>query len=242
MMRYDTFRAYLLYTKILTDLGIDYEREYDASNTACLLAKTVDINEPIRVIDKLRNLVRNKSSVILGAGPSIEDIDTEILGRYNTIICADGVCKLLDHSLCRSRICVYVGDFDGGIDALLNILSVGGYSFIQFHGDNYLDLSIKLPLIVRSYRENVVFTVQSIPLCNRTITLPGFTDGDRAVAVSRILGLEKYETLGMDFDDVYSSKYSKPWYNEKTLLTNLKRRKLEWGKRILNSFIQGIFI
>ncbi|MGC9148290.1 MAG: 6-hydroxymethylpterin diphosphokinase MptE-like protein [Sulfolobales archaeon] len=242
MIRYDIFKIYLSYVRILTDLGYDVEKEFDASSAACLMAKTIDLDEPTRIIESIKNSVRGDSAVILGAGPSIENMSIKELCKHKVILCANGVCSLLNDLLCKSKICIYVGDLDGGVNALRNILDLGGYAFIHFHGDNYMDLVTKLSLIIRDFREKVVFTVQSLPPCSRIIAIPGFTDGDRAIILTKILEIDQYDTIGMDLDDMFTSKYSKPWYREKTLITNIKRRKLEWGKRIIGALEKGFLI
>jgi uncharacterized Rossmann fold enzyme len=242
MIGYDIFKIHLLYIRILTDLGFDVEKEYDASSVACLIAKSIDLDEPTHVIEDIKKSVKGHSAVVIGAGPSVENISIKDLSKYRVILCADGVCNLLNDLLCRSKICIYVGDLDGGINALKNTLSLGGYAFIHFHGDNYMDLATKIPSVIRDFREKIIFTVQSMPLCSRIITLPGFTDGDRAIILTKILGVDQYNTVGMDLDDMFASKYSKPWYREKTVISNIKKRKLEWSKRIIDALGRGFLI
>ena len=230
------FRTLDLYNRILADLGYEISLEYEASQYACLIAQSSDLVEPASLIKDLRSKIRGLNTIVLGAGPSINKLVLGELYRYDVIMCADGVCRILDKSLCEEyrRICIYIGDLDGGIGSLENILSYGGYAFIHFHGSNYRDLLHYVPLVARRCRERIVFTTQVYPLCSKVVAIPGFTDGDRAILLAEVLGIRDLKLVGMDFDSEFSSKYSKPWYTRDTIVTSIKRRKLEWSERIIH--------
>jgi len=60
----------------------------------------------------------------------------------------------------------------------------------------------------------------------------GFTDGDRAACIFSGLGARKITLVGFDFERP-SLKASRP--------SDVKRRKLAWAKRILESLVeQGV--
>ncbi|MEZ0290259.1 MAG: 6-hydroxymethylpterin diphosphokinase MptE-like protein [Sulfolobales archaeon] len=234
---YNTLRAYLVYQLILSNLtNVDLDREWDASETACLLAKTLDVENPLNIIRRLSTLLRDERSIIIGAGPSLEEegVSRIVSFEYRSIFCADGACRVLSREMCsKDLMCVYVGDLDGGLESLLRILEYGGYGFIHFHGDNYQSISSNI-YHLRPYRDKIVFTIQTIPVCDRVMIVPGFTDGDRAYMIAKILGTRVYSTIGMDLESEFTSRYSKPYLLQKTPLSISKREKLRWAKRVLD--------
>ncbi|MCI4456927.1 MAG: DUF115 domain-containing protein [Desulfurococcaceae archaeon] len=233
----DLLRLYHMLKRVITDLGYDYEKEYDASLTACVLANSIDIIDPYKIFERLFKKLSNRHILVIGAGPSIYNIDRRLTSEiYDGVICSDGACRVLRENACLDKTCIWVGDLDGGIDSFENISNFqNSFSFLHFHGDNYMDI-IKISDKIRGFRDKIVFTVQTLPLCPKTILIPGFTDGDRALLLSKLLKPSKISVVGMDLESYYVSMYSKPFLKDIDLITPSKRRKLEWAKRLIDMF------
>ncbi|MEL9929311.1 MAG: 6-hydroxymethylpterin diphosphokinase MptE-like protein [Sulfolobales archaeon] len=243
--RYNIFKVYMIYQDVLKNLtGVDLDREWDASLAACLVSRSLDVREPTMVLEELERLASKRKALVIGAGPGIESATLDlIIEKYDTIVCADGACMSIPNRSCRDHIlCIYAGDLDGGLESLIRILRSGGYGFIQFHGDNYSKIS-SLMYYIRNYRDRILITVQTPPLCNLTTIIPGFTDGDRAYMIAKVLlKIKEIDTLGMDLDSPYSSMYSKPWLSGRSLVSLQKAEKLRWAKRIIYQLSLPIYI
>lgn len=169
-----------------------------------------------------KKLFGNKS-LIIGAGPSIEDpiIQQFIVDncKYNTIV-ADGATELcLKLDVVPDFI---VTDLDGDIQSLVTAEKKGALLIVHSHGDN----SDKIKNLVPHFT-NIVGTSQVFPLLN-VFNFGGFTDGDRCVFLADHFKASHILLLGMDFDSnigYYSKKNVKDIF--------LKRKKLFIGKFLI---------
>ena len=91
---------------------------------------------------------------------------------------------------------------------------------IHAHGDN-LD---KIKAYAREFTR-VIPTCQCKPLGNLQ-NFGGFTDGDRAVFLAVHFKAREIVLYGMDFEGVGKYSFSKD--------TSIKRKKLKWGKRLID--------
>lgn len=232
---WDVLRAIDLYRMVLADMGMDYNGEWDASLSACLVARSVGVREPLEVLEELAGIVRGRETYILGAGPSL-------LGRElrfdedNAVFCADGACSLVK----GGGVIVSVTDLDGGVEPADRVYNMGGYVALHIHGDNYRDIALGIDF-VRRWRERILITVQTLPPCSSVTVIPGFTDGDRAYLLALLLGVRGVSTIGMDLLSETSTGFSKRMYGYYGYSTINKLRKLRWGHRIINSIRHNLY-
>ncbi|MEM0439151.1 MAG: hypothetical protein DJ555_01940 [Desulfurococcaceae archaeon] len=231
---WDVLRAIDLYRMVLTDMGIDYNVEWDASRTACLIAKSAELREPLEVLEELASIVKGKEVYVIGAGPSL--LNKELRFREDDIVfCADGACSPIE----GEAMVISVTDLDGGIEPADKVYNMGGYVVLHIHGDNYRNIAINIDL-VKKWRKRILITVQTLPPCSSVTVIPGFTDGDRAYLLALSLEARGIITIGMDLLSEISTAFSKKIYGEYGYSTVNKLRKLRWGYRIIDSLRYGI--
>ena len=231
---WDVLRAIDLYRMVLTDMGIDYNAEWDASLTACLIAKSAELREPLEVLEELAGMARGKEVYVIGAGPSL--LNRRLRFREGDVVfCADGACSPIE----GEAMVVSVTDLDGGVEPTDKVYNTGGYVVLHIHGDNYRNIAINVDL-VKKWRKRILITVQTLPPCSSVAVIPGFTDGDRAYLLALSLKAHRIITIGMDLLSEVSTVFSKKIYSEYGYSTINKLRKLRWGYRIIDSLRYGI--
>lgn len=169
-------------------------------------------------------MIKNKRVAVIGAGPSIieinrrEDIDADI------IISADGATNYL----VRKEIIpdIVVTDLDG-----IAIFPDKSIYVVLAHGDNIRYLQ-KI-----SEMKRVIGTCQISPF-GRLKLFGGFTDGDRGVVLAKRFNASKIILFAMDFDSNYIGKFSKPWLSTDVPISPIKREKLKIAKLITNLMLQ----
>ncbi|MEM2203012.1 MAG: 6-hydroxymethylpterin diphosphokinase MptE-like protein [Sulfolobales archaeon] len=231
---WDMLRAIDLYRMVLTDMGIDYNVEWDASLTACLIARSAGLREPLEVLEELASIVKDKEVYVLGAGPSL--LNKELRFREDDVVfCADGACSPVE----GEAMVISVTDLDGGIEPADRVYNMGGYVVLHIHGDNYRNIAINIDLI-RKWGKRILITVQTLPPCSSVTVIPGFTDGDRAYLLALSLEARRIITIGMDLLSEVSTAFSKKIYSKYGYSTINKLRKLRWGYRIIDSLRYGV--
>jgi len=118
-----------------------------------------------------------------------------------------------------------VTDLDGIVEDQISLNSSGTVAFIHAHGDN-------LPALERyagRFTGPVVGTCQCPPPSG-LFNFGGFTDGDRAACICAELGARDLQLAGFDFE--------RPSGKEGRSL-EVKRRKLQWAKEILETLAQN---
>ncbi len=239
----DQFRIANTYTVILGYLGFDIDKEWNASNAGCLISKSIDLENPYVVLEMIKEAVGRESILVIGAGPSIynRSLLERLIELSDHIICADGSCRILveDQDLHKdlSGVVISVTDLDGGLETLRDILDLGGYAFIHIHGDN-MGLAYSAIELMRKYREKIVITTQTIPPCDRVMIIPGFTDGDRAIALALSMEPRSIELIGLDFRKDVSSHYTKPSLKRGLhQLSPVKKLKLRMARFVLETLL-----
>ncbi|MDT7889168.1 MAG: 6-hydroxymethylpterin diphosphokinase MptE-like protein [Desulfurococcales archaeon] len=227
---WDLLRASDLYRMVLSDLGFDLDLEWDASQIACIVARTINVRDPLEVLYEIKNISLGRKAYILGAGPNAlkgyKDIESGSL-----VFCADGACSLIRDL--RGVIAISITDLDGGIEPADLVFSRDGYLVIQIHGDNYRTI-LSILNILKRWRERVILSTQVLYPCSGLLVIPGFTDGDRAYVLAKALGISEITPIGMDLDSEFSTYLSKNIYGERSPATIWKLRKLRWGLRIVS--------
>ncbi|MEM1611642.1 MAG: 6-hydroxymethylpterin diphosphokinase MptE-like protein [Sulfolobales archaeon] len=237
-MRWDLIRTSDLYRMVLNDLGFDLDLEWEASQMACLVARSIGVRDPLDIMQEIKRAVLGRKVYVVGAGPSALKNYTRI-ERGSCVFCADGACSLLKDL--EDVIPVSITDLDGGVKPAELVFNRGGYIVIQIHGDNYRNIPHILDYL-RRWRERVVFTTQVCYPCPELTMIPGFTDGDRAFVLAKALGASEITQIGMDLDSELSTYLSKSIYVENSPATISKIRKLRWGHRIIGGLYLNTII
>jgi uncharacterized Rossmann fold enzyme len=183
-MHWELWRPW--YEKIVRQLNLNKKTDEAA-------AKMLNDILPKPDIKKLRNLIKGKECIVLGAGPSLDD-DLEKLeqaGFLNkTLIAADGATSaVLEYRNPE----IIATDLDGVVKDQLEAWQRGSWIVVHAHGDNIAQIR----KIVPKLKERIIGTTQVEPF-GRLYNFGGFTDGDRAAFMAHELGASKIYLAGMD--------------------------------------------
>lgn len=161
--------------------------------------------------DVLRNLIQGRQVTVCGNAPSLKEQITACRPD-GIIVAADGAAGIL--LACGIRPEVIVTDLDGIDDYACDLNKTGTVMVVHAHGDNIPRLRTWMP----RFTGPLVLTTQGRPFRN-VHNFGGFSDGDRAVYMSRECGASQITLLGFDCDD-------------KTV-PPVKQGKLIWARRLL---------
>ncbi|MEM2795796.1 MAG: 6-hydroxymethylpterin diphosphokinase MptE-like protein [Candidatus Hadarchaeales archaeon] len=178
------------YLEIAERLRIDKEADLRAAAVLESLLPEPDIA-------RLTKIVRGKSCVVAGAGPSIQK-DLENLEKYGmmrlTIIAADGATS----AVLRYKVPeIIVTDLDGNVKDQISAWRSGAWIVVHAHGDN-LEKVERFMQTVRNGR--IIGTTQTRPF-GKLFNFGGFTDGDRGAFMAHELGAAKILLAGMDLGE-----------------------------------------
>ena len=182
--------------------------------------------------------INNSRTLVIGAGPSIEDqkVQNYILKDYESyrkgssklnsshliIMVADGATELLlELGIIPDFI---ISDLDGNYESLISANEKGSIMVLHAHGDNIQKIKSSVP-----HFKNIIGTTQTFPLTN-IFNFGGFTDGDRCVFLADEFLAKEIVLVGMDFDSRIGH-YSK----RKILDSSFKRKKLLIAKQLIQS-------
>ena len=198
-----------VYCEILKDMG--YDRASDEN--AARVLKALMVNANLITDDELPS---GDVFSIFGAADSLpSDIAKR---RPEGVLISAGSATSMVMSMGITPDIV-VTDLDGDVTSQIDASKKGAVTLIHAHGDN-IDLIMQY---AKEFTGKVILTTQTRPdlvLYN----FGGFTDGDRAVCLARHLGAKKIFLYGFDFDNPSSKDGSDP---------SVKKRKLQWAKRII---------
>ncbi|MDQ6723352.1 MAG: DUF115 domain-containing protein, partial [Thermoproteota archaeon] len=173
--------------------------------------------------------LNNKKTLIIGAGPSIEDPSIQKFIKEHSnflIISADGSTELcLQLGIIPDFV---VTDLDGDIDSLLSANKFGSMLLIHAHGNNIDKILKYVPKF-----KNFFGTTQAFPLQN-VYNFGGFTDGDRCVFIADEFRSSEIWLVGMDFTS------SIGYFSKKRMISNLKlkKKKLSIGKHLIEILVK----
>lgn len=187
-MRWEVWKE--KYEEIARRLGLD--RGADARSAAVLNSLLPEPDLP-----RLAQLIRGKSCIVAGAGPSVEE-DLEKLERAGmmgvTLIAADGATSaVLPYKIPE----IVVTDLDGNVDDQARAWKEGAWLVVHAHGDNARRV---VDFMKKIGRERVIGTTQVEPF-GRLFNFGGFTDGDRGAFMAYELGAERIMLVGMDLGE-----------------------------------------
>ncbi len=215
-MRFDEWEP--IYSEILEDMG--YDRETDESSARLL--KAVMMNSDLISDDEI-NI--EDTVTVFGDSNGLEDDINEHGSKGTLIASGSSVERLLRIGIVPD---IIVTDLDGDIGSQIEAGNSGAITFIHAHGDN----AELIQEYAFRFKGPVVLTTQSTPdsvLSN----YGGFTDGDRAVCIAEHLGAKRIILLGFNFDEPREKIGSDP---------SIKRKKLQWAKRIIFDHFQDSII
>ncbi|MEM2387622.1 MAG: 6-hydroxymethylpterin diphosphokinase MptE-like protein [Candidatus Thermoplasmatota archaeon] len=202
-----------IYEEILRDFGYSKKKDEESAK----IAKKLSLN---RKVDEnyLKNIIEGKIVTICGAAISEKDIE-KIEG---VIISADETTSFL----IRKGIFpdIITTDLDGEVEDILKTNEKGSLVIVHAHGDN-IGL---LKKYLGKFKGDIMITTQSKPF-DAIYNFGGFTDGDRAYCIAKHFKAKKINLVGFDF--------SNPIKKEGKNL-EIKRKKLEWAKKIMDTCIQ----
>lgn len=200
-----------IYKEILEDFSFSQEEDERAAQ---LLSDILRDKEAVRP-QEIGELIRGQDVVVCGDAPILDEQLQGFEKGDRVVISADGATtRLFRKGLIPD---VVVSDLDGVIGDILYADRLGSMIVVHAHGDNIPQLREVVPQLI-----HVMGTTQSRPLDN-VYNFGGFTDGDRAVYLAKVLGAASIELLGFDYDDPD--------------VTDIKRKKLGWAKKLIDRIL-----
>ncbi len=211
------------YSDILKEFK--YDRKKDQESAILLNSILTKSN----VDKKIINLVKGKTVLVIGSGPSLSTAIPKLKNYKKSIkIAADSSIKpLVENGIIPD---IIVTDLDGDENTLKKIAKTKSIFVVHAHGDNIEKLEFAKKF------KNCVGTTQSTPF-NKIQNFGGFTDGDRGVFLANHFGAKKIVLFGMDFGERIG-RFSQTKKSERKIkLMKLKRGKslLEWLSTITKS-------
>ena len=202
------------YSEILKEFNYDEKKDRESA----LLLDT--ILEKSNVDKKIINLIKGKTVLVIGSGPSLQQAIPKLKNHKKVVkIAADSSIELL----VKNKIIpdIIVTDLDGDEIILKKIAKTKTIFVVHAHGDNIEKIEFAKKF------KNCIGTTQSIPF-NKIQNFGGFTDGDRAVFLANYFGAKKIILVGMDFGERIG-KFSKT----KKIDRKIKLKKLKRGESLL---------
>ncbi len=202
------------YSDILKEFKYSEKKDNESAVILNLILKKSNVNE------KIVNLVKGKTILVIGSGPSLSTAIPKLKNLKKSIkIAADSSIKiLLENNIIPD---IVITDLDGDEMALKKIAKTKSIFVVHAHGDN----SEKMELV--KYFKNCIGTTQSKPF-SKIQNFGGFTDGDRGVFLANYFEAKRIILFGMDFGNRIG-KYS----NTKKTEREIKLMKLNKGKLLL---------
>ncbi len=189
------------YSWVAGELGLDVVADGEA---ALVLDSMVEKTRP----DRLKSLIKGRTVVIFGAGPSLKEgvlfAKKKGLHKSCCFIAADGaVSALLEEEVLPD---ILVSDLDGNLKDILEANLRGSLTLVHAHSDNVKRLRLMVPRL-----KSVVGTTQVEPT-SKLFNFGGFTDGDRCVHLAVYFKAREILLAGMDFGEVigeYSGRFDR---------------------------------
>lgn len=211
------------YSEILKEFNYDEKKDRESAILLDAILEKSDIET------KIINLVKGRTVLVIGSGPSLQKAIPKLKEYKKTVkIAADSSIKLLVENEVIPDI--VVTDLDGDEMVLKKIAKTKTIFVVHAHGDNIEKIELAKKF------KNCIGTTQSTPF-NKIQNFGGFTDGDRGVFLANYFGAKKIILVGMDFGERIG-KFSKTKKTDRKIkLLKLKRGELllEWLSTISKS-------
>ena len=204
------------YAEIRKEFGYSEKKDRDSAFILDSILKKTPIER------KIAGMIKGKTVIVIGAGPSLSRSIPKLQKLKNTIkIAADSSVKLLVENKIIPDI--VVTDLDGDEYSLKKIGKTKTIFVVHAHGDN----SEKLDFV--KFFTNYIGTTQTKPF-GKIKNYGGFTDGDRSVFLANHFSAKKIILFGMEFGNRIGSFSNTRKIDRKIKLQKLKKAKslLEW--------------
>jgi len=223
------------YEKIASAFGYAIERDREAT----LVLREL-LSEAPPTLAKLGSLIKGKSVMVFGAGPSLEDNMAKLvstnLDKQVVLVVADGATTaFLEQSISPH---IVITDLDGCLEDIVEAGAQGSTIVIHGHGDNIDTLRKWVPQILERSRANVFGSTQVEPIPPAVHNFGGFTDGDRGVFLAEEMKATSIILAAMDLGTTIG-KYSKNLpadiqsRNSEDAWLAIKKLKLRFAKELL---------
>lgn len=223
-----------IYQDIVKRLNLDSIMDIRATQLLTELLKDI---YPKPLLQLLEQRIRNRTVVICGAGPSLEQHVQTLRERSDyqdlVFVAADGAVSLLIEQNCACDI--IVTDLDGDYNHIKQTLQNGALGIIHGHGDNMDKIREMVPNL-----GSVLGSTQVEPT-ERAFLWGGFTDGDRACYVVINYAPRMIILAGMDFGKVVG-KWSKPSHETHFAAPRMKLIKLEIAHELITALFDRVNI
>jgi len=202
------------YSDILKEFKYDEKKDKESAILLNAILEKSNTNK------KIINLIKGKTVLVIGSGPSLSTAIPKLKKYEKTVkIAADSAIKpLVENGIIPD---IVVTDLDGDENTLKKIGKTKSIFVVHAHGDNIEKLELAKKF------KNCIGTSQSTPF-NKIQNFGGFTDGDRGVFLANHFQAKKVILFGMDFGKQIG-KFSKTKKSER----KMKLKKLKWGKSLL---------
>lgn len=211
------------YSEILKEFNYDEKKDRESALLLDAILEKSDVDT------KIINLVKGKTVLVIGSGPSLQKAIPKLKNHKKVVkIAADSSVKVLVENEIIPDI--VVTDLDGDEIILKKIAKTKTIFVVHAHGDNIEKIEFAKQF------KNCIGTTQSIPF-NKIQNFGGFTDGDRGVFLANYFGAKKIILVGMDFGKRIGKFSKTKKIDRKIKLQKLKRGELllEWLSTITKS-------
>ena len=223
-----------IYYNIVNRLDLDSAMDIQATQLLTDLLMNINPSPLLRILEEK---IHDRTIVICGAGPSLEE-HVQILKERSdyqdlVFVAADGAVSLLLEQNCPCDI--IVTDLDGDYNHIEQTMKNGALCIVHGHGDNIdkiLDLVPSLGQVLGSTQ---------VEPTERVFLWGGFTDGDRACYVVTTYSPRQVILAGMDFGKMVG-KWSKPSHETHFPATQRKLVKLEIALELITNLFETIDI
>lgn len=209
---------YTDWKKKYSEILIEFKYNEKKDNQAAIILNSILKDSSIE--KKIFKLINNKTTFIIGSGPSLSKAIPK-LKEFSSIvkIAADSSVKILvENGIVPD---IIITDLDGDEVTFCKIAKTKTIFVVHAHADNIKKLEFA------KIFKNCIGTTQSEPFSN-IHNFGGFTDGDRAVFLANHFGAKKIILFGMDFGNQIG-KFS----GTKKIERKIKLKKLKKGKSLL---------
>ncbi|ABM80799.1 6-hydroxymethylpterin diphosphokinase MptE-like protein [Hyperthermus butylicus] len=216
-----------LYEDIRRVMGYSRDGDcYAAKLLSTLLHEAATEARYVELREVCRLLASCSTICVTGGSESLEKWVHSLGSTCECIVAVDGSTSLLLGYGIKPDI--VIGDLDGSWQATLEAARTA-IVVVHGHGDNIAALRYMVPRLPAVHG-----TVQCEPT-PYTSLVPGFTDGERALGLALLCGVESIHVYGMNVRERVGW-WSKPWLNRSVPAWGEKARKLVIAEAVFKAF------
>jgi uncharacterized Rossmann fold enzyme len=218
-----------IYLEIVDKLHLNPFADQEATRFLTGILKEVN---PEPLLKELEQIIKGKTVVICGAGPSLEAHLQSLIANEDfrpVYIAADGAVSALLNLDCECS--VIATDLDGNLDDIMEATERGSIAIVHAHGDNIDKVREIVPKL------GMVLGSTQVEPTDRAFLWGGFTDGDRACYIATTYSPSRVFLAGMDFGNIVG-KWSKPRHDSHFPANERKKVKLDIAKSLILSLME----